>query len=127
MQSELHESRTDCEKEWLLRNSLNRFKITLSNTLLIELRRLIGRKFEGSESSLLGFGIGVTFACLHFVGKKYDNFRTTIEKVGQKYKGLTRKILQQRIAVPQSSHDIPDFPWRRISRGIGVETTALQH
>jgi hypothetical protein len=30
-----------------------------------ELRRLIGRKFEGFERSLLGYGIRVTFACVH--------------------------------------------------------------
>jgi hypothetical protein len=53
-------------------------------------------------------------------------------KVGQKYMDLTRRLLQQRIvngfvagglSVP--SHNISDFTWRRIIRGIGVGTTVF--
>jgi hypothetical protein len=46
----------------------------LSNNLLTKLKRLIGRKFQKFERSLLGFGMGMTFACFHLIGKN-DSFR----------------------------------------------------
>jgi hypothetical protein len=43
------------------------------------LRRLIRRKFEGFERSLVGFGIGMPFAWFHLFGK-YDSFRQPLNK-----------------------------------------------
>jgi hypothetical protein len=65
---------------WSLRNTLNRLKIILSNNLLTDLIRLIvERKFDWFERSLLSFGVGITFAWLHLVGK-YDSFRQPLNK-----------------------------------------------
>jgi hypothetical protein len=112
----------------LLRNSLNHFKITLSNTSLIQLRRLIGRKFEGSEWSLLGFGIGMTFMCFHLVGKMITSDNNWTKLVKNK-RTLRERFFNKELLMASSPGAFPFLsPLTTVLIwGIGVETTTLQH